>query len=74
MHLMPSRIEIIGVVVRQFKRELLMKSPRFQFNQSFQAGYQVVLLNRDGTECVFSCHRYEGAARQDRDLALELIS
>lgn len=75
MHLMPNKaIEIIGVVIRAFKRGYVVKSARFCFNRCIESGYQVIILNRDGTESVFSTTPHEGSAKQDRDLVLELIS
>lgn len=74
MQLMTKPLEIIGVVVRPFTEAICLKSPRFHFNQIMTRGYVVVILNNDGSESVFSAHHTEGAARQDRDLVLELIS
>lgn len=74
MHLMPRSIEIIGVVVRPFKRGEVIKTPRFNFNRPMPSGYRVIILNRDGSESVFSTHSSERAAIQDRDLVLDLIA
>lgn len=74
MQLMKKPLEVIGVAVRQFTKPICLSSPRFHFNQIMTRGYVVVILNGDGSESVFSAHHTEGAARQDRDLVLELIA